>query len=70
MAITKENRGGKREGSGRKKIANPQTEKIQFVLLPEDKAAFIEAAGGSKNLKGWIMANCHEAVRLKWARGF
>ena len=67
---TKENRGGKRDNAGRKKIANPLTERLAFRVLPGHKADFIEAAGGIENLKDWIMAACREAVMLKRTRGF
>ena len=67
---TKENRGGKRENSGRKKIANPLSKLIAFRLLPEDKASFIEAAGGKEHLKNFVLNACYEAVRLKGIRGF
>ena len=66
----KKNCGGKRENSGRKKIANPLSERISFRILPEHYESFIEAAGGKEYLKYWIMDACHEAVHLKRTRGF
>lgn len=68
--FTKETRGGKRENSGKKKTANPLSERIAFRILPEDYAVFVEAAGGKEYLKHFILAACHEAARMKRTRGF
>ena len=67
---TKENRGGKRESSGRKKIANPLSKLIEFRLSQEHYEYFVEAAGGKEYLKNFILNACYESVRIKRARGF
>ena len=56
MIEKKENRGGKREGSGRKKIAEPLLAQLSFRVTSAQKAAYVEAAGGEDKLKAWVLS--------------
>ena len=56
MTKTTENRGGKRDNAGRKKLAEPLSARLSFRVTQEQKDNYVKAAGGIDNIKAWVLS--------------